>query len=83
VAANQTIRTRLKAVATEAGRAFLAPPLAYCTDNAAMSALAGAFRLADGVADGLDVAARARWPLDEMAARDAPGIGGGRKGPKA
>jgi N6-L-threonylcarbamoyladenine synthase len=57
--------------------------LKYCTDNAAMIALAGAERLALGLVDGLDAPARARWPLDAAAAGADPASGAGRKGPKA
>jgi N6-L-threonylcarbamoyladenine synthase len=39
-----------------------------CTDNGAMIAWAGAERLALGLTDTLDVAPKARWPLDEVAA---------------
>jgi hypothetical protein len=54
------------------GFSFDAPPLAYCTDNAAMIALAGAERLALGISDDLDAVARPRWPLDEAAALSNP-----------
>ena len=83
VAANQTVRAALQAEADRHGFEWIAPPLKYCTDNAAMIALAGAERLALGLVDGLDAPARARWPLDEAAARTAPVSGAGRKGPKA
>jgi len=83
VAANATVRAALEAAAAEAGFAFIAPPARYCTDNAAMIALAGAERFALGLIDGLDAPARARWPLDEAAAQAAPASGAGRKGPKA
>lgn len=83
VAANAALRTRLKAEADALGFAFAAPPLKWCTDNAAMIALAGAERLRLGLVDGLDVAARPRWPLDAEAAEAAPAYGGGRKGAKA
>ena len=83
VAANAAVRASLAEVAAAAGFAFAAPGLAYCTDNAAMIALAGAERLALGLTDPLDVAARPRWPLDEAAAASHPMNAYGRKGAKA
>ncbi|MDP5307468.1 tRNA (adenosine(37)-N6)-threonylcarbamoyltransferase complex transferase subunit TsaD [Paracoccus spongiarum] len=80
VAANRAVRGALEQVAKAAGAAFLAPPLRLCTDNGAMIAWAGIelFRL--GQRDGMDLAARPRWPLD---GRAAPMLGSGRKGAKA
>src|SRR5690606_13922982 len=72
VAANKTIRRTLEDLATKYGFAFLAPPMAYCTDNAAMIALAGAERLEKGLTSDIDVAARPRWPLDEARANVDP-----------
>lgn len=83
VAANGAVRAALQGVAEKAGFSFAAPPLAYCTDNAAMIALAGAERLVLGLTDPLDVVARPRWPLDEAAARLHPTHVAGRKGAKA
>lgn len=83
VAANGAVRDALTEEARRHGFRLLAPPLKYCTDNAAMIALAGAERLALGLRDGLDAPARARWPLDAQAAAVSPASGGGRKGPKA
>lgn len=80
VAANGAIRSRLTSLADEMGVRFVAPPLSLCTDNAAMIAWAGAERFALGLSDGLDAAARARWPLDTVS---APMVGRGRLGAKA
>lgn len=64
VAANQQVRAALENLAGSRGMRFVAPPLALCTDNAAMIAWAGCERLALGQFDPLDIAARPRWPLD-------------------
>ena len=83
VAANGAVRAALAGTAAAHGFRFVAPPLKYCTDNAAMIALAGAERLQLGLTDTLDVAARPRWPLDEATALSAPVHAPGRKGAKA
>jgi N6-L-threonylcarbamoyladenine synthase len=83
VAANAAVRARLKAETDRRGFGFFAPPLAYCTDNAAMIALAGAERLALGLTDPFDAPARPRWPLDAEAALAQPIHKAGRKGAKA
>lgn len=83
VAANRTVRATLQATAEKNGFAFLAPPMAYCTDNAAMIALAGAERLRKGLVSDIDTAARPRWPLDEHSALNDPTHAPGRKGAKA
>jgi N6-L-threonylcarbamoyladenine synthase len=80
VAANQAIRTRLSALCDREGVAFVAPPLALCTDNAAMIAWAGIERSRAGFPPDPAIVARPRWPLDDRA---APMIGAGRKGAKA
>jgi len=66
VAANQAIREVLEGVAREAKVPLAVPPPQLCTDNGAMIAWAGAERLELGLADGLDVSPRARWPLAEV-----------------
>jgi N6-L-threonylcarbamoyladenine synthase len=64
VAANKAIRAALENLATVSGLRFVAPPLALCTDNAAMIAWAGIERRAMGEESPLDIAPRPRWPLD-------------------
>jgi len=73
VAANQAIRKVLHRLAFEVGTVLVAPPLELCTDNGAMIAWAGAERLAVGLADPLEFAPRARWPLDQVSGPRPPG----------
>ena len=70
VAANRSVRAALECLAFEHGLKFVAPPLALCTDNAAMIAWAGLERMAVAgfIADPFDFVARPRWPLDPAAA---------------
>ncbi|MCC7252745.1 tRNA (adenosine(37)-N6)-threonylcarbamoyltransferase complex transferase subunit TsaD [Hyphomicrobium sp.] len=67
VAANASIAAALARLAAARGFHLAVPPPALCTDNGAMIAWAGAERLARGLVDGLDFAARPRWPLDPAA----------------
>ncbi|MBX9592321.1 MAG: tRNA (adenosine(37)-N6)-threonylcarbamoyltransferase complex transferase subunit TsaD [Hyphomonadaceae bacterium] len=80
VAANTALRAALTDVAGQEGYTLHVPPAALCTDNAAMVAWAGAERLVLGLTDGLDLEARARWPLDLAA---VPALGAGKLGAKA
>jgi N6-L-threonylcarbamoyladenine synthase len=80
VAANQTLRGVFEQVTTKHGFKLDVPPFNLCTDNAAMIAWAGAERLALGLTDSIDFAARPRWPLDTVS---PPVYGSGRLGAKA
>jgi N6-L-threonylcarbamoyladenine synthase len=57
VAANRELRRRVGELAKERGLSAFVPPLASCTDNAAMIAYAGAMRVKAGERDGWDLAA--------------------------
>jgi N6-L-threonylcarbamoyladenine synthase len=63
VVANTRLRERLVADGSRAGLEVLVPPLALCTDNAAMVACLGAARLERGDRSGLDIAADPNLPL--------------------
>ena len=80
VSANLTIRAALETVSAETGAQFLAPPLALCTDNAAMIAWAGIEHFRAGRRDDMSLTARPRWPLDAAAPAM---LGSGKKGAKA
>ncbi len=67
VAANMAMRAELEEFATKRAMRFTAPPLALCTDNAAMIAWAGCERLPTEQNDPLDFKALPRWPLDPSA----------------
>jgi N6-L-threonylcarbamoyladenine synthase len=83
VAANSALRSRLGTLAGLHGFAFAVPPVKLCTDNAAMIAWAGIERLRLGLIDDLSVAARPRWPLDEIRAGQGIPHQKSFKGPKA
>jgi N6-L-threonylcarbamoyladenine synthase len=63
VAANSRLRERLADDAAVEGRRVVAPSFKYCTDNAAMIAIAGSYRLLRGEVDPLSIDAEANLPL--------------------
>lgn len=80
VAANHAIRAAIETVFANSGVRLLVPPLALCTDNAAMIAWAGIEIFRNGCARPEDLVARPRWPLDTT---QSAIIGSGKKGAKA
>ncbi len=63
VSANEALRT---AFAAQEEFCVHIPPLALCTDNAAMIAAAGYFRYINGQRDALNMDVRPNWPLSEL-----------------
>jgi len=74
VAANRGLRARMAAECAKRGGTLAVPPLASCTDNAAMIAYAGAVRLSAGERDGMDLAPSTRTALLRVTRK-----GGGRR----
>jgi N6-L-threonylcarbamoyladenine synthase len=64
VAANRALRASLEALANSHGLPFAVPDFEFCTDNAAMIALAASVRLRSGD--------RAGWDLDAFPQADLP-----------
>jgi N6-L-threonylcarbamoyladenine synthase len=70
VGANRELRTRLHAEAAGRGAEVFFPDLAYCTDNGAMIALAGALRLAHATSTDYAFSVRPRWDLASLRSPD-------------
>ncbi len=68
VGANKLLRQEM--AARFDGRVYY-PRMAYCTDNGAMIAVAGALRLADATTAG-EIRAQARWSLNQLSRPAAP-----------
>ncbi len=66
VAANRGLRAKMTAECARRGIEVSIPPLASCTDNAAMIAYAGAIRLAAGERDTMDLAPSTRTALPRV-----------------
>ena len=68
VSANRVLRERMAAASERRGARVYYPRIEFCTDNAAMIAVAGLARLAAGEHEGLAIQAKARWPLSDLRA---------------
>jgi N6-L-threonylcarbamoyladenine synthase len=68
VGANLRLREKLQQMAQRRGGRVSFPRLAFCTDNGAMIAYAGALRLAAGQHDGAGVDVRPRWDMATLPA---------------
>ncbi|MEO7050870.1 MAG: tRNA (adenosine(37)-N6)-threonylcarbamoyltransferase complex transferase subunit TsaD [Rhodanobacter sp.] len=68
VGANRRLRADLAAAGEHDGFRVYFPRLAFCTDNGAMIALAGAIRLASGQHQDATIQVRPRWDLQSLPA---------------
>ena len=66
VSANQRLREKLEEASAKLGAKVYYPRPAYCTDNGAMIAFAGALRLQAGQVDDLRLQIQPRWPLANL-----------------
>ena len=66
VSANLSLRAALDAAAARRGARVYYPRIEFCTDNAAMIAMAGLLRLRGGARQGLAIEARAQWPVESL-----------------
>jgi N6-L-threonylcarbamoyladenine synthase len=72
VACNQALRDRLQQEATRYGFDFFYPRPVYCTDNGAMIALAGYYRLKRGERADRALDVRSRFPIEELSSLKGP-----------
>jgi N6-L-threonylcarbamoyladenine synthase len=66
VACNSALKSRVARLARSRGVSLYCPRPAYCTDNGAMIALAGWYRLLRGERAALSLDVRSRFPIDEL-----------------
>ncbi len=68
VGANKRLRAELAEMIRQQGGELYYPRIEFCTDNGAMIAQAGCFRLMAGESQPLEIDARARWSMQELKA---------------
>jgi N6-L-threonylcarbamoyladenine synthase len=73
VGANRLLRERLAQAAARDGARVYYPRIEFCTDNAAMIAVAGMARLKAGAREPAAIRARATWPLADLGPLSEPG----------
>jgi N6-L-threonylcarbamoyladenine synthase len=66
VGANRELRRRMDAAVARQGARVFYPRIEFCTDNAAMIAVAGMARLKAGGREDAAIRARATWPLSDL-----------------
>lgn len=66
VGANRMLRRSLEQAGQKYGWSVSYPRIEFCTDNGAMIALAGYFRLQAGQTEAEIIRARPRWPMKEL-----------------
>jgi N6-L-threonylcarbamoyladenine synthase len=66
VGANRLLRDRMSQAVARQGAKVFYPRIEFCTDNAAMIAVAGMARLKAGHHESNAIRARAHWPLSEL-----------------
>lgn len=71
VGANRNLRSELATAAAAEGASVYYPRPEFCTDNGAMVAHAGWWRLRAGCVSDGRVVARSRWELAELTALDS------------
>lgn len=71
VAANTKLRALLEEQIQALGGELYFPRLEFCTDNGAMIAYAGTYRLLAGEYSAAEISVKPRWPLNEMSVPQA------------